>query len=135
MPDQDQTQTASPFAKKSEKPAKKKAAVKKTAKKKATAKKTVTTTRKTTQPKAVDLTKLDVIVLNEDGSDSTTGFTIQKVTSKAIILKPNIPDMRSVVIAGKPTTVDLNFLKRQPEGAKHLGKPVSALIIAIELAG
>ena len=110
MSDQDQT-TTDPFAKK---------AAKKAVRKKV---------------KVVDLINHEIIVLKEDGTDEVGKFDVVKVTSKAIFIKPNIPEMRSVVIDGEHKQVDLNFLKRQPEGAKYLGKPVAAIITAIEIAG
>jgi len=124
MSDQDK-ETKDPFASKT--------AAKKTSKKKTAAKKATTkTTSKKDKPK--DFSKFDVIILNDDGTDEVGKFSIVRVTSKAVILKRNIPDMRSVIIAGSSHMVDLNELKRRPAGAMHFGKPVSAIIAAIELA-
>lgn len=122
MSDQKEEQIE-PFAKKEAKePAK--TTTKKTARKKVA--------KKVTQP---DITGREVVILNEDGTDEATTFTVSKVTSKTVFLDRNIPDLREVMISGNLEQVDYKQLKKMSPEAIMFGKPVSHIIIAIELEG
>jgi len=123
MSDQD-TNKETPFAKPTE--AEKKAIAAEKRKAKAAAKKAANT--------APDLTKLKVVVINADGSDSDQEFQITKLTSSSIIMKAVVPDERNIIINGVTIALDLTKLRKMSPDATLHGKPVSLLIAAAELA-
>lgn len=117
MSDQQEETQETPFAK---------PAAKKTAKK---ADKKVEVKTKTT-----DLTKLEVVVVNADGSDSDQNLEVIKTTGSSIILKEVVPDIKTIKIDGLDIQLDLNKLRKMSPNDKLHGKVVSLLIAAAELA-
>lgn len=101
------------------------------------AKKTVAkVTRKRTKSDPADIIKgLSIVLLKPDGTESSQKFSIERVTGSAIMLKEVLPDPRTITIDGVEVIVDLTDLKRRNPESVHLGKNVSLLVAAAELAG
>lgn len=100
------------------------------------AKKTVAkVTRKRTKSDPADIIKgLSIVLLKPDGTESSQKFSIERVTGSAIMLKEVLPDPRTIIIDGVEVRVDLTDLKRRNPESVYLGKPVSLLVAAAELA-
>ncbi len=84
--------------------------------------------------KMPDLSKLQVVVVNADGTDSDLSLEIKTVTKTAVIVGVVVPDLRTVKISGLDVQLDLNKLRKMPPSDELHGKPVSLLIAAAELA-
>lgn len=75
-----------------------------------------------------------VTLIESNGTDSDEVFEVVSATSKAIIIKRVVPDMKKIKVSGVELEVDLNALKRMSPNATLHGKPVELLIAAATLA-